>query len=78
MSLAERLAAWRVRVRQRLCGLNGHDDVLHFAPGRMALQCTSCWRVSTGWDLSVRPVQREAVATSAAIAPARGHARRVA
>jgi hypothetical protein len=38
-------------VRQFICGLHGHDALLHFAPGRLSLQCVSCGYESEGWDL---------------------------
>ena len=39
------------KVRQFLCGLHGHDALLHFESGRMSLQCTSCGYETPGWDL---------------------------
>jgi hypothetical protein len=39
------------KVRQFLCGLHGHDAILHFEHGRMSLQCTSCGYETPGWDL---------------------------
>ena len=30
------------QLRQFVCGLHGHDALLHFEQGRMSLQCTSC------------------------------------
>ena len=39
------------KVRQFLCGLHGHDALLHFERGRMSLQCTSCGFETPGWDL---------------------------
>jgi hypothetical protein len=41
------------KVRQFLCGLHGHDALLHFEQGRMSLQCTSCGFETPGWDLQV-------------------------
>jgi hypothetical protein len=41
------------KVRQFLCGLHGHDALLHFEQGRMSLQCTSCGYETPGWDLHV-------------------------
>ncbi len=38
-------------VRQFFCGLHGHDALLHFEPGRLSLQCTSCGYETPGWDL---------------------------
>ena len=45
------------KVRQFLCGLHGHDAILHFEHGRMSLQCTSCGYETPGWDL--RTVREE-------------------
>ena len=39
------------KVRQFLCGLHGHDALLHFEGGRMSLQCSSCGYETPGWDL---------------------------
>ena len=43
-------------VRQFVCGLHGHDVLLHFEHERMSLQCTSCGYQTPGWD--VKSVQR--------------------
>jgi hypothetical protein len=39
------------KVRQFVCGLHGHDALLHFEQERMSLQCTSCGFETPGWDL---------------------------
>jgi hypothetical protein len=39
------------KARQLVCGLHGHDALLHFEQGRMSLQCTSCGYETPGWDL---------------------------
>ena len=39
------------KVRQFLCGLHGHDALLHFEGERMSLQCSSCGFETPGWDL---------------------------
>jgi hypothetical protein len=41
-------AVW---LRQFICGLHGHDPLLHFERNRMSLQCTSCGHQTPGWDL---------------------------
>ena len=47
------------QVRQFLCGLHGHDALLHFEETRMSLQCTSCGYQTPGWDLtSTQPAAR--------------------
>jgi hypothetical protein len=42
-------------LRQFICGLHGHDALLHFEQGRMSLQCTSCGYESPGWDVNGVP-----------------------
>jgi NAD-dependent SIR2 family protein deacetylase len=49
------------RVGQILCGLRGHDSVLHFEGKRVNMRCTSCGHDTPGWDVSGRgPRQRYA------------------
>jgi len=50
------------KVRQFLCGLHGHDALLHFESGRMSLQCTSCGYETPGWDLNAIDEPQQAVA----------------
>jgi hypothetical protein len=45
------IARAAVQLRQFICGLRGHDALLHFEQGRMSLQCTSCGHETPGWDL---------------------------
>jgi hypothetical protein len=47
-------------VRQFLCGLHGHDALLHFEQGRISLQCTSCGYQTPGWDVNGVAAQVEA------------------
>jgi len=49
------------KVRQFLCGLHGHDALLHFEQGRMSLQCTSCGYETPGWDLRAADGQPQTV-----------------
>ena len=47
------------RFGQLLCGLRGHDSVLHFEGKRVMMRCTSCGHDSPGWEVSGRaPRQR--------------------
>ena len=54
-------------VRRRLCGMRGHDLILHFEPRRLSLQCVDCGWESTGWMIdrprfsytNDRPVRRD-------------------
>ena len=43
------------RVRQMLCGMHGHDNLLHFERDRMSLRCVSCGHESPGWSLTETP-----------------------
>jgi hypothetical protein len=49
-----------VHMRQFLCGLHGHDALLHFEQGRISLQCTSCGYETPGWDVQGVPARVEA------------------
>jgi len=44
---------WRplTYLRQRLCGLWGHDTHLHFERRRLCLECDDCGWQSPGWDI---------------------------
>jgi len=47
------------RVRQAMCGLHGHDRLVHFERDRMFLRCVSCGHETPGWELrGTRPVGR--------------------
>src|SRR3954465_13563000 len=47
------------RFGQLLCGLRGHDAVLHFEGKRVMMRCTSSGHDSPGWEVSGRaPRQR--------------------
>ncbi len=48
-SFAGRLA---IRLGQMLCGLHGHDSVLHFEGKRVMMRCTSCGHDTPGWEIS--------------------------
>lgn len=43
---------WTIhRLQQMMCGLHGHDAVLHFERNRLSLQCLSCGLESPGWAI---------------------------
>jgi hypothetical protein len=42
------------RVNQGLCGLVGHNLLLHFEERRVLLQCHACGYRSPGWDVGDR------------------------
>ena len=42
------------RLNQLLCGLGGHDAVLHVEGKRVMMRCTSCGHDTPGWEISSR------------------------
>jgi hypothetical protein len=40
------------RLGQMVCGLHGHDAVLHFEGNRVMMRCTSCGHDTPGWEIS--------------------------
>lgn len=40
------------RLGQLLCGVRGHDAVLHFENNRVMMRCTSCGHDTPGWEIS--------------------------
>ena len=47
------------QLRQFICGLHGHDTLLHFADGRVSLLCSSCGHESPGWDVKSKPSRQQ-------------------
>lgn len=58
-SLKRFLARLTLLTRQFICGLHGHDSLLHFEEGRMSLLCSSCGYDTPGWDVQGVPARRE-------------------
>jgi len=46
------------RLGQLVCGLRGHDSVLHFEPNRVNMRCTSCGYDTPGWEITGRGPRR--------------------
>jgi hypothetical protein len=46
------------RLGQVLCGLTGHDPVVHFEGKRVMMRCTSCGHDTPGWEISERGPRR--------------------
>src|SRR5687767_7071779 len=46
------------RFGQLLCGMRGHDSVLHFEGKRVMMRCTSCGHDTPGWEVSGRGPRR--------------------
>jgi len=42
-------------LRHTLCGLHGHDALLHFEHERLSLRCASCGHETPGWELNEVP-----------------------
>jgi hypothetical protein len=40
-----------LRLRHLMCGLGGHEFVLHFEHDHLSLQCLLCGYQSSGWNL---------------------------
>jgi len=40
------------RIGEMMCGLHGHDSVLHFEGNRVMMRCTSCGYDSPGWEIT--------------------------
>ena len=47
-----------LKIRQGLCGLQGHDALLHFDQGHISLLCTSCGHQSPGWEFGGAAARR--------------------
>jgi hypothetical protein len=46
------------RLGQLLCGMRGHDAVLHFEAKRVMMRCTSCGHDTPGWEIGDRAPRR--------------------
>ena len=55
------------QMRQFICGLHGHDSLLHFGEGRVSLLCSSCGHETPGWDVKGTPARREATRPAARV-----------
>jgi len=42
------------RLGQLMCGMRGHDSVLHFEGKRVMMRCTSCGHDTPGWEINGR------------------------
>jgi len=49
-----------LQLRQFMCGLHGHDALLHFERGRMSLLCTSCGHETPGWEVKTAAARQDA------------------
>src|SRR5687768_10975213 len=46
------------QLRRFICGLHGHDSLLHFGDGRVSLLCSSCGHETPGWDVKGTPARQ--------------------
>ena len=64
------------KVRQFLCGLHGHDTLLHFERCRISLQCASCGYETPGWEVrSANELTKKAEPTQVVQLPLVDHRR---
>jgi hypothetical protein len=54
-TIVSRAMDWLGRM---LCGVRGHDSVLHFEGKRVMMRCTSCGHDTPGWDTGGRGPRR--------------------
>jgi len=54
------------RAQQVMCGLQGHDALLHFGEGHISLLCTSCGHETPGWNVEGSPLARRSTITMTA------------
>ena len=52
------VARGMARLGQLICGMRGHDDVLHFSTNKVLMRCTSCGHESPGWEINGRAPRR--------------------
>jgi hypothetical protein len=50
------VARGMARLGQLICGLNGHDAVVHFS--KLVMRCTSCGHETPGWEIGGRGPRR--------------------
>ena len=58
-----------IRLQQVVCGLKGHDELLHFEQARISLHCVSCGYQSPGWEVAPGNDRRADAAGAPAPAP---------
>ena len=46
------------RLGQFICGLRGHDAVMHFSSTKVQMRCTSCGHETPGWEINGRGPRR--------------------
>ena len=49
--MAPMLVSAAKQVRQFICGLHGHDALLHFDQCHVSLRCVVCGHESPGWNV---------------------------
>jgi len=47
-----------LQFRQFVCGLHGHDSLMHFEQGRISLLCASCGHETPGWEIKQKHATR--------------------
>ena len=72
------IASILLRLKHLLCGLSGHDRLLHFDQGRMFLRCASCGHETPGWEVGIDAKPRPAIRAKKRPAPRLVGPRRIA
>jgi hypothetical protein len=52
------IARAATRLGQLLCGVRGHDTMMHFEDKRVTMRCTSCGHDTPGWEVAERAPRR--------------------
>jgi hypothetical protein len=52
------VARGMARMGQFICGLGGHDAVVHYASNKVLMRCTSCGHETPGWEIGGRGPRR--------------------
>jgi NAD-dependent SIR2 family protein deacetylase len=47
-----------MRLNQTLCGLSGHDRLVHIEGKRVTMRCSSCGHDTPGWEVTGRGPRR--------------------
>ena len=55
---ADRVGRAFTRLGQMLCGIRGHEPMMHFEEKRVTMRCTSCGHDTPGWELDDRAPRR--------------------
>ena len=72
------LSKTALQVRQLVCGLHGHDLLMHFEQGRISLLCASCGHQTPGWEIETTATVQKSQSSPRTVRMPLLHERRVA